>query len=207
MGEMLMQNHRTTAFQQSGIAQSLFESGDIRIEEVATASVLRLRSLQPAEKVAKSFQGVDIELPLAVNACAGADPRVLCLRRNDWLVLSEQQDPASIRARLLPALADGQTDLIDLSDGLAVMRLSGVAAPWLLAKFSALDFLAAADAGPHCARTRMGHAAVVVNHAAVNPAVFDLILDRSIVAYLWGLLVGEAGHANELSRLYGLGRS
>jgi heterotetrameric sarcosine oxidase gamma subunit len=97
--------------------------------------------------------------------------------------------------------------LVDMSDGLAVYRLSGSAAAWLLSKISCVDFVATAAFGQYAARTRMGRVAVVVSHHQLvgtdTEFVYDLIFDRSIAAYLWQLLLSSAPHAQELAAEFG----
>ena len=89
----------------------------------------------------------------------------------------------------------------DISDGSLLLRLSGPAAPWLLAKLGSLDFLHGARQGAHCARTRLVDlAAIVYFHPAGDASdVFDLIVDRSYAACLWALLQAAAPHAIELT--------
>jgi heterotetrameric sarcosine oxidase gamma subunit len=101
--------------------------------------------------------------------------------------------------------ASALTAVCDQSDALAGIRVSGPAAPWLLGKLSCLDFARGASAGPHCARTRMGEAAVVVHyHAGSGDGwVFDLYVDRSVAHCLWDLLCACAPHAAELHMEFG----
>jgi heterotetrameric sarcosine oxidase gamma subunit len=93
----------------------------------------------------------------------------------------------------------------DQSDALAGIRVAGPAAPWLLGKLSCLDFTRGRTAGPHCARTRMGDAAVVVHYheASADAWVFDLYVDRSVAHWLWNLLSDCAPHAAELQAAFG----
>jgi heterotetrameric sarcosine oxidase gamma subunit len=106
---------------------------------------------------------------------------------------------------LAAAVRSRKMVLRECSSGLAVFRLTGPGAPWLLNKLSGLDFQAGIAHGPHCARTRMVHAAVAVHYLGASPdgPAFNLIFDRSIARHLWELLTASAPHADELARSYG----
>ena len=75
---------------------------------------------------------------------------------------------------------------VGLSDGLAVFRLSGGGAPWLLGKLSGLDYQAGIKTGRHCARTRMGHISVLVHYRQVDDGTFgfDLVLAWQAVLHV-----------------------
>jgi len=175
-------DHRPGALQQAGINPSRFSSTSVELEEIRGACILRLHSLEPVP---------------------------VCLRPNEWLLISMQHTAASLTEQLKPAIDPALTALLNNSDGLATFRLSGTGAPWLLGKLSGLDFLAGANGHQHCARTRMGHAAAVVHYHRPgddpSPFVFDLVFDRSIANYLWNLLTESAPHANDLAEAFGHG--
>jgi len=150
--------------------------------------------------------GAPAALPARANGASGHDPAWLCLRPGEWLALS---DSASSAGTLTPwaefAESTGAATL-DHTDGHALFRLSGPAAPWLLSKVSSLDFLGHAAMGPHCAQTRLGLIRVIVYARPTEPSgtpEFDLLVDRSLAAYAWGLLADAAPHAAELYRSFG----
>ena len=202
-------NHRPGALQQAGINQTRFSSTSVELEEIRGACILRLHSLEPARELVRTIAAQDIEIPFQCNQATGQDPAALCLRPNEWLLISMQHTAASLTEQLKPAIDPALTTLLDNSDGLVTFRLSGSGAPWLLSKLSGLDFLAGADGNQHCARTRMGHAAVVVHYHrprdASSPFVFDLVFDRSIANYLWSLLTESVPHADDLAAAFGHG--
>ena len=202
-------DHRPGSLQPAGMEQSRFSSTSVGLEEIRDACILRLHSLEPVKELARAMAGQDIEIPLHCNQATGHDPATLCLRPNEWLLISMQHSTASLTEQLKPAFEPALTALLDNSDGLATFRLSGTGAPWLLSKLSGLDFLAGANGHQHCARTRMGHAAVVVHYHrpgdSTSPFVFDLLFDRSIASYMWRLLTESAPHANDLADAFGHG--
>lgn len=193
--------------QQAGMESALFHSDTLELKEVTGVTILRLHSLKPAEQLATELESHGVELPLQPNHSTGSDPAALCLRPNEWLLLSEQSNPEHLFDRLQAAVDPAQTSLLNNSDGLATFRLSGQGAPWLLSKLSALDFVSGSLEGQHCARTRMAHAAVVVHYhqpdGGDSPFVFDLLFDRSLAKYLWELLSASANHADDLAKAHG----
>ncbi|MGD8384996.1 MAG: hypothetical protein PVF89_06285, partial [Lysobacterales bacterium] len=136
-------------------------------------------------------------------------PSVLCLRPDEWLIVSESAAVSELWARIMANIDRRRAFLLDCSDAHAVLRLTGAAAPWLLSKLGALDFIAGAASGQHCARTRLSQAAVIVHcHASASGAAcFDLLFDRSIAQYMWSLFKASAPHAAELERDFGVGQA
>lgn len=194
-----------TALQQAGIETRTFEAVTLRIEEVNGVSLVRLHSVQE-----QPLSGSPVPaLPGVTGTCSGDDPVALCLRPGEWLLLSESTPARSLVQSFEPLTDPERTAVLDGSDGLAMFRLSGPGSPWLLSKLSCLDFLNDRNHGTHCARTKMGHVAVIVHyHQPHLPQyggkfVFDLIVDRSIAKYLWSLLTESAGHADELTKQHG----
>lgn len=189
-----------TPLQQAGVHDTRFEHPDLVLRELADVALLRLHSLEEPAALAVALAAAGIDLLLETNAAAGRNPAVLCLRPSEWLLLDSGNDADELIAQIAPRLDPGRTALIDLSDGLAVVRLTGAAAPWLLGKLSGLDFLAGVARGQHAARTRLGDIAVVLHYHpdAGGPPRFDLVFDRSVASYLWDLLNDAAPHAGEL---------
>lgn len=192
---------RPTALQQAGVDERDLHMGEVRLRELAGAALARLRFFEAPSAADCPLP----DLPLRTGGCGGADPVFLCLGPGEWLALSEHRSPGTLSEALRPATDGGRAVACDLSDGLAVFRLSGGAAPWLLAKLSCLDFVNGQHGGEHCARTRMADIAVTVRYhrADGDGWVFDLIADRSTASYLWRLLRACAPHANQLKATRG----
>lgn len=163
-------------------------------------TLLRLHSLEEPVTLGSRLQAGAVSLPQETNEVAGDDPTAICTRPGEWLLLSEQASPESLVAQVMEQIDRTLTTVLDLSDGIRVLRLSGEAAPWLLAKFSGLDFLAGVSEGRHAAQTRIADLAVVVHYRPAEDGCpqFDLLFDRSLARYLWELLTDAAPHAEEL---------
>lgn len=200
-------NGSPTPLQQAGVNDGPFSSSTLELREVANLTILRLHSLEDTGQLGASLTGIGINLPRQTGQSSGQDPVALCLRPNDYLLCSEQLDPPLLIAQLRPLIDPALTSLFNSSDGLATFKLSGPGAPWLLSKLSGLDFVAGPLEGQHCARTRMGHIAVVVHYHQTgskdSPFVYDLLFDRSLAKYLWDLLLASANHADDLAKAYG----
>ena len=204
-------SERPPALRQAGIRECTFDAAGLRMGQIDDPVLVRLRSLErPGEATLAA-----LALPLQVGEVGpvtlfnGEKMDALCLAPGEWLLVGPARvacsRPPDLVERLQQELASDSTAVFDQSDGLAGLRVSGAAAPWLLSKLSCLDFARGPAAGPHCARTRMGDAAVTVHyHEAPGDAwVFDLYIDRSVAHWLWQLLTDSAPHAAELHADFG----
>jgi heterotetrameric sarcosine oxidase gamma subunit len=183
------------ALAQAGPSPAPIDTDALQLRARPDVVLLRVHSLRERPGDGPEFA----DWPTSTGGCLAGDPTVLCLRPREWLCVSDSIGPDALRERYKRIADAASTAVYDLSDGLAAVRLSGPAAPWLLAKLSGLDFLAGATAGPHCARTRMGQAAVVIHYRGRDTGGFDLYIDRSLARYLWDLLVDSAPHAGQLA--------
>lgn len=194
------------AWRQAGIAQSRHVGQGIALEALEGMTLFRLHSLEETQRLASVLARAGLALPAVTNQAAGTEPALLCLRPGEWLLSGESGDTRTRVLRLGTELDADRSALLDVADGLAVLRLSGPAAPWLLAKHSALDFIAEGRPAQHCARTRLGGCAVIIHHHPAGESgafVYDLIFDRSVAAYIWNLLCAAVPHASELAEEFG----
>ncbi len=190
-----------TPLQQAGIETRDRQVGQVWLREMPGLALARLRLYRTTPEAAVPLAG----LPTQVGHCGGADPVYLCLAPREWLAISPTLRPSDMLSELRKAIDDGVGAAFDLSDAKAVFRLTGAASQWLLSKLSSLDFPAGSRQGQHCASSRMADAAVTIYYHRDEDGewAFDVIGDRSIAAYLWGLLVASAPHANDLLRVTG----
>ena len=196
---------RPTPLQQAGMTIAPVTTPTVSIREMPDVTLLRLHSLVDPAALDVVLSKAGIALPPDTGTVIGEEPAVLCTRPGEWLLISENLCSGGWMERLEKLLDPALSALLDLSDGLGMFRLSGPAAPWLLAKFSGLDFLAGVNEGRHGTRTRFADIAVVV-HAHFGEGgepQFDLVFDRSVAPYLWGLLEDAAAHAGELFEHHG----
>jgi heterotetrameric sarcosine oxidase gamma subunit len=194
MSEQHQVKKTESALRQAGLESTAFECRTLSLAEVPGMAIARLRSL-----------GMPDQFPGSTGQCSGDDPALLCLRPGEWLAVSESHTPADLLAEMTRRAGSDCLTVLDNSHGLAVLRLQGRGAPWLLAKLSGLDFLAGTQNGAHCARTRVGQIGVTVHYRELEQGAFgfDLVLDRSYARYLWELLTASADHADDLALAYG----
>ncbi len=198
---MASRKPQQASLEQAGMESLSFSSATVKLEEIRGVSKVRLHSLLDQPLPDSQFH----ELSAKTGSSSGDDPAVLCLRPREWLLVSETIPAQRLQRQIADLVDSAQSSTLDTSDGLAVFRLAGPGAPWLLSKLSCLDFLAGRQSGRHCARTKMGHIAVIVHYHQPRggPFVFDLLFDRSLAKYLWLLLTASADHADELTKTYG----
>jgi heterotetrameric sarcosine oxidase gamma subunit len=193
--------NRPSPLRQAGVEERDLRLGSVRLTEIDDMALACLRLIGNPPEGTSSGLG----LPDRTGRCAGTDPAILCLAPGEWLFVSRLMAPDRLLEQLKTLSEGSLASICDLSDGRAVFRLSGEAAPWLLSKLSGLDFPGAPRAKPHCAQTRLGDAAVTIHYQPFDHerCVFDVIAPRSIAAYLWSLLRNAAPHANQLTRDFG----
>jgi len=198
MPENINQKIRQTPLQQAGVETRKHVTETLKLQEISDLFLIRLHSLPTAGSS-------ELDLPVETGQCSGDDPVALCLRPRDWLLISGETSAEMLLSQFRNVINENQTAVVDQSDGLGVFRLSGPGAPWLLSKLSGLDFLAGKNHGEHCARTKMGHIAVIVHYhqRAGDDFVFDLVFDRSVARYFWLLLTESSAHADELTKTFG----
>jgi len=178
---------------------------DIRLESLRLCEHTDFR-LTRVHLPPRGSHAVPAALPRRANGASGHDPAWLCLRPGEWLALSDSAGSSGTATPWVEFAESTGVATLDHTDGHALFRLSGPAAPWLLSKVSSLDFLGHAAMGPHCAQTRLGLIRVIVYARPAEPSgapEFDLLVDRSLAAYAWDLLADAAPHAVELYQHYG----
>lgn len=193
-----------SALRQVGVAQAGFQLASLTLRERENWAATRLRVLPADTKgLAKSRN-----LPLATGTCSGKDPAVLCLRPGEWLVVSQSLPPDDLVAKVRAQHDNPCSYCWDHSDALALIRIDGEAASWLLRKHCGLDIPVDRPDEAHCAQTRLAGINVLM-HCYVNQltGVFDLYVDRSLAVYLWNVLVNSAMHADQMYKRFGAVKS
>lgn len=156
----------------------------IQITPLSGRTVLRLKSwlaesLDDGEPVGRAGQ----TLPLEVGATAYEPLRVLCLGPGDWLVVSSEQPAPRLREHLEPYLALPGLAIVDLTDGLASLKVCGPTAREVLSKGCGLDLHPRRFPAGRCARTRFAQVPVVME-CLDDPPRFELTVARSYFRYL-----------------------
>jgi len=196
-----------TPLEQAGITTGSHITHGFELNLLTSISLMRLHSLQTREDLKTALHNTGLHLPELPNQAGGQDPATLCLAPNDWLLFSEYLSAERLQNILHERLDPQLTSLTNQSSALAVFRLSGSIAPWLMSKSCGLDFRKSIARGQHCSRSRLDQVPLILHYhqpgSGHNPFVFDVIIERSLARYTWQLLLRQFPHALELEQLHG----
>lgn len=192
--------HMSSALDQADFAQRGLTLEGLTMNEVCGLALVRLHA---PPRIALA-QANSVALPSETGECLSGDPTLLCLRPGEWLSVSERQSPNSLLSKQRSFAEEFGGSAWDESDGLAVLRLNGAAAVWLLRKNCSLELPVRHADQAWCGRTRLGQISVLM-HYHVNGLAqcYDLYIDRSLIRYAWALLDNAAPHAVELWQSHG----
>jgi sarcosine oxidase subunit gamma len=164
----------------------------VQINPVSGRTWLRLKSWLPQYTTGgKPVALAGYELPSQVGATLSGAMHVLCVGPGEWLIASHGHTASALRERIEHDLQGNGLALVDLTDGLATLAVSGSLARELLSKGCGLDFHPRSFPPGQCARTRFAQIAVVIE-CLDAPARIELIVARSHVRYLRSWLADAA---------------
>ena len=165
----------------------------VRLSEAALAGKLSIRGDASDAGSASAIADVlGIGPPPATQAVAAeGEVAVLWLGPNEWLAVLPpgDEEPASRRlAEALPPVAA----VVDVTDALAVIDLTGPEAHAVLAKLCPLDLRPEVFSAGRVARTLVAGVDAIVQPAGGEGSGFRLLVARSYAEYLWEVLL-DAG--------------
>lgn len=152
-------------------------------------TVLRLKSWEPRHLAGESLVLAGWRLPRDVGDTLSGPPRMLCTAPAEWLIVS-QQSAARVREQIEGSLASGLV-LVDLTEGLTGLQVSGWAVREVLPKGCCLNLHAQRFPAGTCARTRFAQIPVVID-CVQDPDEFELYVPRSYAHYLKDWLLDAA---------------
>ena len=126
-------------------------------------------------------------LPNQVGKCFVGMNTVFCLAPENWLIVSQEQTPNSLRQALEPDLAAQGLALVDQTDGLSVIEIQGRCTRDLIAKGCGLDLRESHFPPGRCAQTRFAQIALTLHCMDETPS-FALFVGQSYQSYLWNWL-------------------
>ncbi len=135
---------------------------------------------------------IGIPLPEPLNSSQTKNFRALWLGPDEWLLISGAETAADLLSRLTDALAGTHHQLVEVTDQLTTISLSGSKAREMLMKLTTLDMHPSRFRLGEVAGSNFGGATATLHMTADNPAGFDLFVRRSFADYLWCALA-EAG--------------
>ena len=145
--------------------------------------VLRVKAWQPNRTGGAPLALVLCELPDSVGTVSQGSSRVLCTGPDEWLMVCPPTSVAALRNVWAAELTTQSLALVDLTDGLEVLVVSGSGVREVLAKSCGLDFDPLRFGVGRCARTRFAQVPVVID-CTQNLGVFELYAPRSYSRYL-----------------------
>lgn len=146
-------------------------------------SLLQVKSWLPEHNAGRQAVCVGgCELPREVGATLPSPLHALCLSPCEWLLVLDEPCASSVNRLSATPLEVGVL-LLNVTDGLAALRVRGRAARDVLAKGCGLDFYPQAFPAGRCARTRLAQMPVVIDCIDEFPS-FDLYVARSHQRFL-----------------------
>ena len=148
---------------------------------------------EPTKKFRDAVAGVlGVAPPIAPNTAAGDGARtVLWLGPNEWLIVTPPGAEDETADALRTALAGQHVAVTDVSEGRAVIVLTGRHAPDVLAKGCSIDFHPRVFGPGQCVQSNYGKAMVLVHQTSDAPA-YDIYVERSFADYLWACVEDAA---------------
>lgn len=131
-------------------------------------------------------------LPEPLNSSQTTNFRALWLGPDEWLLISGAETAVDLLSRLTDALAGTHHQLVEVTDQLTTISLSGGKAREMLMKLTTLDMHPSRFRLGEVAGSNFGGATATLHMTADNPPGFDLFVRRSFADYLWCALA-EAG--------------
>ena len=173
---------------QEGVFGADIPAPGIELQQRQVCAIVQLNGIDATalECLQQRF-GLD-EAP-ANRAIVASDVTLLWTGPQQWLLVSEQIETASLMIQLEEMLARTHATVTDLSHGRVIVRIAGSQTRVLLAKGCPLDIesLTVGD----CAATHLGAITVMIHWRKGDAC--DLYVSRSFAVSLWEWLLDAAG--------------
>jgi sarcosine oxidase, subunit gamma len=130
-------------------------------------------------------------LPQANRTIACAGGAALWLGPDEFLIISEPGEEASLVTTLSAALRGLRGAVVDVSDSRTIIALSGKQARDLLAKGSGLDLHPRSFAPGQCAQSFLAKVKIALRQLDDTPS-YHIIVERSVAEYLFLWLADAA---------------
>lgn len=163
-----------------------------QISVVHARAVVRLKAWYTASSSPRSSIEInDRTLPDGVGTTASGEPRLLCLGPGDWLAVSDVVGSSTLSRHLEQVARAHAIATLDISHGVACLRVAGPRSCEVLSKGCGLDLHPRAFPVNYCARTRLAMVAVTLDHRAEGAV--DVYVERSYLAFLQSWLRDASG--------------
>ncbi len=129
-------------------------------------------------------------LPITANCWTGADPVVLRIAPDTWLLQSSLHDATDVLQAVRKACGRRSFVVTDQSDAFVTITVEGALSTALLARGCGIDLSLTNFHTSSCTRTRLAQMPVVLRRASFER--FECIVDRSAAQYLYEWLQDAA---------------
>jgi heterotetrameric sarcosine oxidase gamma subunit len=157
-------------------------------------TVMRLKSWAAQDSLQPKLLINDQVLPGDVGQTVPGELRFLCVGPGEWLVVSDVVMALEQRARLEHETAEQCLALVELSGGIAALKIQGPNCREVLAKGCGVDFHPRAFPEGACARTLLVQLSVTLD--CRGPQEFDLYVGRSYLRHLQSWLADAFAEYN-----------
>jgi sarcosine oxidase subunit gamma len=154
-----------------------------QVRTAQARTIVRLKSWQPSRTDRTPLALAGCTLPDSVGRVTEGLPRILCTAPDEWLLVYAPTSVARLRNILAPELSAQSLVLVDLTDGLVVLEVSGTGVRDVIARSCGLDLDPQQFRAGQCARTRFAQIPVVID-CIQDPGVFHLYAPRSYATWL-----------------------
>jgi sarcosine oxidase, subunit gamma len=138
----------------------------------------------------KTWMRAPVSLPSLASGVGGA-ARLLALGPDEWLMISDSLDGPGLHGAVAALARSHGMAAVDLSQGMAGLKLKGTAARDVLASGCGLDLHPRAFPVGRCTRTRLAQLAVVIECTHSEPQ-YELYVGASYLPYLQAWLEDAA---------------
>ena len=168
--------------------------GDVQLQEITGQAMVLVRGRKEDTKFTTEAASVlGMEFPRPRRAVEAGTRRILWMAPDQWLMRAPRAEGDEIVTSLRQVLEGCFSQVLDLTDGRAIIRVSGSGARGVLMKSTAAR-VAAFEAGD-VARTSCAEIATMIDCRTQLPEdIFELYVFRSYAAYMWDWLEKAGRH-------------
>ncbi len=157
---------------------------NVSLEEIPFQGQFVIRSLDTLKDLNAALEPVTgIKMTNKPNTTeTGKKGKIFWLREGQWLFVTPAKTSAAIGEKLIAAVADLDSSVVDNSSGYTMLRISGEKARDTIKKGCPLDIYPKVFGPGSMALTRIMHADVLLHHP--EDKLYDLYIRKSFAEYL-----------------------
>jgi len=160
---------------------AIIDYENLRLQERDSLTVIQVLAFanQYQSVAAAISKTLDIECATSPGICnANEHTQVAWNGPNSWMIIASDEEPGALLESQQKAVGDIGA-VVDHSHGRCALRLSGIHAPKVMAKNTAIDLHPLAFGPGQCALTAVAHMSALVIQVDDSPS-YDLFVARSL---------------------------